>query len=198
MYIDARDPSISSLARYANTAAKQYLNAKLVPSHVKGQRSRLLLRATHDIQAGDEIFTAYGGTYKKGTYVQIPQRTYEPVPAHADHPSHPTSGRVRWKINADEDWSLFSSQLSDSLLPWFRKWSKWARHDARQAYASSNAHVHAGVVPAVPVRSLHASMYSEESWCCFVWWCHIPTQAQTRSLLSSLLSPYQLVCSSTW
>ena len=161
MYIDARDPSISSLARYANTAAKQYLNAKLVPSHVKGQRSRLLLRATHDIQAGDEIFTAYGGTYKKGTYAQIPQRTYEPAPAHADRPSHPTSGRVRWKINADEDWSLFSSQLSDSLLPWFRKWSKWARHDARQAYASSNAHVHAGVVPAVPVRSLHASMYSD-------------------------------------
>ena len=161
MYIDACDPALSSLARYANTAGT-YNNAKLAPVHRRGERSKLNMRATRDIQAGEEILIPYGNSFKQGQYTLTPQRTYQTAPAHANPPSHPASGRVRWKVDANEDWSLFQSQLSDSLSPWIRKYSRKAKHITSHAHAPSSSSTHAdAAVPAAPVRSLHASMYSD-------------------------------------
>ncbi len=55
MFIDARDPDLSSLARYINSAGKEHNNATLSISHRHG-RSTAVVRATQAIQAGEEVF----------------------------------------------------------------------------------------------------------------------------------------------
>src|SRR5690348_11703719 len=55
MYIDAIDPSKSSLARYINTGGRSHNNARPVTHHHDG-KSVITIKATKQIRIGDEIF----------------------------------------------------------------------------------------------------------------------------------------------
>ncbi len=169
MYIDARDPDLSSLARYINSAGEGNNNATLSVSH-RHARSTAMVRATHAIQAGDEIFFAYGATYKQKGHARAPVRAYQPLSAAAaahvardDPPLTPTSGRVKWKINHTDDhtdWSVLQTHITDALPAWQRKYSKWAGGGMHARHAPCNAGSARVPVP-LGARHLHASLYSD-------------------------------------
>ena len=68
MYIDARDATISSSARYINTGGK-YNNCNAVPAHGHG-KSIININATEPIKKGQELFMPYGSGYHTLSFIE--------------------------------------------------------------------------------------------------------------------------------
>ena len=75
MYVDAVDPSLSSVARYINSSGGGYNNAKISPYH-RGGEHYMNIVATRDILPGQEIFIPYGSAYHM-TRAQPPPKQHK-------------------------------------------------------------------------------------------------------------------------
>jgi ribonuclease HI/exonuclease III len=133
VYIDARHPSVSSIARYINSSAGGYNNARISVSHTAAG-SKVTIHATRDIVAGSEVYFPYGSGFHM-TRAQPPAKsTTTAPPSHwKQHMTAPTKtqtdGRTRWRINPDVDWPLFQQHIQPSLTTWMRSHRRFMPHD---------------------------------------------------------------------
>ena len=148
-YIDARDANISSDARYINSSGGGYNNAAMHPQHSNNTHT-INIVATHDIAPGEEVFMPYGSTYHMQRAPR-PNKSVKTTPTtHWDqHMRAPNKtrddGRVRWRINKQVDWKMFTALMEPKIDTWMQTYKPWMpptthtehkqQHNTQHAYA---------------------------------------------------------------
>jgi hypothetical protein len=129
IFIDAVDPSLSSDARYINSAGKSN-NAQIKISHAAG-KCTANVRAKKRIRAGDEIFMPYGSSFRLPNNTHPPRRqTSPPQQQQQQHaPPYPTE-RVRWNTTNDiPSWIPFQTHLTEALKEWTGRYNEWGNNN---------------------------------------------------------------------